>query len=167
MDFWQIPIPPVSLRISDQLTSDRTELISDQNLVPPRCTVPNRTGSVIWSGQFIPGFSWGFQKISCLKIRFKYFKCSSNGTDCVETKLRYNFDDFGDFELRREKRAIWTPWGKREPICRLDCTCDPDVSSNIDQASAIKQKTDQKQKVTVEQAFGIGSVLAVIGMTHS
>ena len=102
-----------------------------------------------------------------MKIGFKYFKCSSNGTDCVETKLRYHFDDFGTFELRREKRDIWKPWGKREPICRLDCTCDPDVSSNIDQASAIKQKSDQKQKVTVEQAFGIGSVLAVIGMSRT
>ena len=101
-----------------------------------------------------------------MKIEFKYFKCSSNGTDCVETKLRYHFDDLGDFELKREKRSIWTPWGKREPICRLDCTCDPDVSSNIDQASAIKQKSDQKQKVTVQQAFGIGSVLAVIGMAR-
>ena len=102
-----------------------------------------------------------------MKIEFKYFKCSSNGTDCVETKLRYHFDDLGDFELKREKRSIWTPWGKREPICRLDCTCDPDVSSNIDQASAVKQKSEQKQKVTVQQAFGIGSVLAVIGMTHN
>ena len=101
-----------------------------------------------------------------LKIGFKYFKCSSNGTDCVETKLRYHLDVVDDFELKREKRAIWTPWGRREPICRLDCTCDPDVSSNIDQASAIKQKSDQKQKVTVQQAFGIGSVLAVIGMSH-
>ena len=114
----------------------------------------------------IAWFCCGSQKFDPLKIEFKYFKCSSNGTDCVETKLRYHFDDFGDFELKREKRSIWTPWGKREPICRLDCTCDPDVSSNIDQASAIKQKSEQKQKVTVQQAFGIGSVLAVIGMSH-
>ena len=62
------------------------------------------------------------------------------------------------------KRA-WNPFGSNshQPICKLDCICDPKVRSNIAQASAVKQESHQEQKVTKEQAFGIGGALAIVG----
>ena len=38
------------------------------------------------------------------------------------------------------------------------------VRSNIDQTAQVKQESKQEQKVSMPQAFGIGGVLAVVGV---
>ena len=53
--------------------------------------------------------------------------------------------------------------GKKKPICKLNCVCDPKVKSNIAQSSQVKQESKQEQKVTMSQGLGIGGALAALG----
>ena len=66
--------------------------------------------------------------------------------------------------MMRFRRAVWNRGKDEDHVCKMKCVCDPEVASNIAQGSAVKQKHKSEQKVSMPQAFGIGSVVLVIGL---
>ena len=85
-----------------------------------------------------------------------YYKCSATTRTCSPI----NFES----SLIRFRRALFGQRDDDEHLCNMKCVCDPEVGSNIEQGSAVKQKGKQEQKVSVPQAFGIGSVILVLGV---
>ena len=83
-----------------------------------------------------------------------YYKCSALTKTCWPLES----------PMLRFRRAIWDKGNDEEHVCKMKCVCDPEVASSIQQGSAVEQKQKSEQNVSVPQAFGIGSVVLVIGL---